>query len=160
MTQAAVDAVKKWKFKPFIRNAKPARVSVILPFDFIFVDEAIDPHAKTGTGSSPASFPNARAMKIIWVATGAERRERVRKMVNPIYPDIAKAAHIQGEVVLIAVISKDGHIRQLNILSGHPLLTEAAVNAVKLWEYQPYVINGEPVEVQTKVTVISSLAGS
>jgi TonB family protein len=71
LAQAAVDAVKKWKFKPFIRNARPARVSVILPFDFIFVDEAIAPHPKTGTGSSPASFPNTQAMKIIWVATRA-----------------------------------------------------------------------------------------
>lgn len=79
--------------------------------------------------------------------------------VQPLYPAIAKAAHIQGAVVLIAVISRDGTIQNLQVISGHPMLVKAAMEAVKQWRYRPYVLNGQPVEVETQVTVNFVLAG-
>jgi len=66
---------------------------------------------------------------------------------------LAKAARIQGEVVLAAIISKAGTIEELQALSGHPMLVAAAVEAVRQWRYRPYLLNGEPVEVETRITV-------
>jgi protein TonB len=73
--------------------------------------------------------------------------------VKPVYPPLAKQARIQGVVLLEAVISKDGAIDNLRVISGHPLLTQAAIDAVKQWRYKPTLLNGEPVEVVTTITV-------
>jgi len=75
------------------------------------------------------------------------------RRVQPIYPYTAKVAHVQGAVVLAAVIGKTGSIENLRVLSGHPLLAGAAVDAVRQWRYRPYVLNGEPIEVDTQITV-------
>lgn len=72
--------------------------------------------------------------------------------VEPEYPRLARQAHIQGEVVMSAVISKDGTIENLQVLSGHPLLVQAAIDAVKQWRYRPFMLSGEPVEVETTIT--------
>jgi protein TonB len=71
----------------------------------------------------------------------------------PIYPQLAKAQRVQGVVKLQAVISKDGTIEQLSVLSGHPLLIGAAMDAVKKWRYKPTLLNGEPVEIITQIDV-------
>ena len=73
--------------------------------------------------------------------------------VQPTYPPIAKAAGIQGAVVLRAVISKEGTIENLSVQSGHPLLVKAALEAVSQWRYRPYLWNGDPFEVETQVMV-------
>lgn len=79
--------------------------------------------------------------------------------VAPIYPPDAKAARIQGSVVLKAIIGKDGTIENLSVISGHPLLTPSALDAVRQWKYRPYLLNGSPVEVETQVTINFTLAG-
>ena len=79
--------------------------------------------------------------------------------VQPAYPPLARAARIQGPVVLRAIISKAGTIENLQVLSGHPLLVPAAIDAVRQWRYRPYNLNGEPVEVETQVTVNFILSG-
>jgi protein TonB len=73
--------------------------------------------------------------------------------VEPTYPTVAREARIQGEVVLTAVIDKDGNIENLQLVSGHPMLVPAAIDAVKQWRYKPYLLNGQPVEVVTTITV-------
>jgi protein TonB len=73
--------------------------------------------------------------------------------VMPSYPRSAQHAHISGSVVLRAVISKDGSIEDLKAVQGDPLLTSAAIDAVKQWRYRPYLLNGQPVEVETIITV-------
>ena len=78
---------------------------------------------------------------------------------QPMYPPIARAGRIQGAVVLQAIISKTGTIENLQALSGHPLLIPAAIEAVKRWRYRPYVLNGEPVQVETRITVNFILSG-
>jgi protein TonB len=80
--------------------------------------------------------------------------------VQPTYPGLARSARIQGAVLLQAIISKDGSIENLRLLSGHPMLAPAAIEAVKQWRYRPYLLNNEPVEVETQVTVNFSLAGN
>jgi protein TonB len=82
------------------------------------------------------------------------------KKVLPVYPALARSARIQGTVVLQARISKQGTIENLHLLSGHPMLAPAAIEAVRQWGYRPYILNGEPVEVDTQITVNFSLAGN
>jgi len=73
--------------------------------------------------------------------------------VQPPYPPIARAARIQGSVVLRAIISKEGEIQDLQLVSGHPMLVQGAIDSVKQWHYRPYLLNGQPVEVETTITV-------
>jgi len=77
---------------------------------------------------------------------------------QPIYPPMARAAHIEGAVVLAALISRDGTIENLHVITGHPLLVRSAVEAVRQWRYRPYILNSEPVEVETQITVNFLLA--
>jgi protein TonB len=79
--------------------------------------------------------------------------------VQPEYPRIALITGQQGAVVIEAVISREGMIENLQVVSGPPLLVKAAVDAVKQWRYRPYLLNGEPVEVRTQVTVNFVLGG-
>jgi periplasmic protein TonB len=80
----------------------------------------------------------------------------IRK-VTPIYPPIAVAAGIEGVVVLQAAISRTGTIENLRVISGPVMLQQAALNAVQQWQYRPYLLSGEPVEVETTVNVIFKL---
>jgi TonB family protein len=86
------------------------------------------------------------------VSQGVSEGLLIRK-IAPEYPSDARGAHVQGQVVLQAVIGTDGKIKFLWVLNGDPLLTPSAVNAVKQWEYKPYYLQGQPVSVETKITV-------
>jgi protein TonB len=77
--------------------------------------------------------------------------------VNPVYPSLARQARVQGIVVMEAVISREGLIESLRVVNGHPLLNQAAVDAVRQWKYRPTMLNGEAVEVITTVTVTFTL---
>jgi TonB family protein len=78
--------------------------------------------------------------------------------IPPVYPALAKQARVQGTVSLTVVIGKDGAVLSVDVISGHPLLAEAAVDAVKQWVYKPTLLNGQPVEVATQVDVNFTLA--
>jgi protein TonB len=80
------------------------------------------------------------------------------RRIEPIYPPIARQARVQGQVLLAAIISKDGDIKELVLVSGHPMLSPAAIEAVRKWHYRPFLLNGEPVEVETQVTVTFRLS--
>jgi protein TonB len=79
------------------------------------------------------------------------------KKIRPVYPLIARSARIQGQVLLSAIISKDGAIENLSLVSGHPMLVPAAIEAVRQWHYRPYLLNGQPIEVETTVVVTFEL---
>ena len=78
--------------------------------------------------------------------------------IEPSYPTLARAARVQGDVVLSAIISTNGQIENLQLVSGHPMLVPAAIAAVRQWRYKPYLLNGQPVEVETTITVIFTLS--
>jgi protein TonB len=78
---------------------------------------------------------------------------------RPLYPPLARQARIQGNVVLHAIIDKDGKVAQLEVISGHPLLVQSALDAVKQWRYKPTTLNGDPVEVDTTITVTFTMGG-
>jgi protein TonB len=73
--------------------------------------------------------------------------------VEPQYPAIARSARVEGPVKITAIISREGAIEQAQVISGSPLLGRAAIDAVRQWRYKPYILNGEPVEVETQITV-------
>jgi periplasmic protein TonB len=108
--------------------------------------------------STPVAVPKVATPQRVRVSQGVSQGLLIRK-VQPNYPPLARQARIQGNVVLQAEISKDGSIENLRLVSGHPMLAPAAIEAVKQWRYKPYFLNGEPVEVETQVTVIFSLSG-
>jgi protein TonB len=92
----------------------------------------------------------------IQVSKGIMQGLLIRQVV-PNYPPIPKAAHIEGTVILSATISKAGRIENLHVISGSAMFTQAAMDAVAQWVYRPYLLNGEPVEVETTVNVVFRL---
>jgi len=109
-------------------------------------------------GSTPVAVPKAATPQRVRVSQGVTQGLLIRK-IQPNYPPLARQARIQGSVLLQAVISKDGAIENLRLISGHPMLAPAALEAVKQWRYKPYILNGEPVEVETQITVNFTLSG-
>lgn len=90
---------------------------------------------------------------------GNVQASKLQYKVAPVYPELARAARIQGVIVLEAVISTTGQVFDLKVVTGHPLLISAAIDAVKQWVYEPTLLNGQPTEVITTVTVNFSFQG-
>jgi protein TonB len=109
-------------------------------------------------GSASAAVPTVVVPQRVKVSQGVSEGMLIHK-VTPAYPPLARQARISGVVVLQAVISKSGTIENLTLKQGHPMLSPAAIEAVKQWKYKPYYLNGEPVEVETVITVNFTLAG-
>jgi len=78
---------------------------------------------------------------------------QIQNRVQPIYPQLAKVARVEGDVVLSAVIATNGAIQQLQVVSGPALLQDAALQAVRQWRFRPYILNGKPIEIETRITV-------
>jgi protein TonB len=144
-------------------------------------EEAPPPMAATGgvVGGVPGGIPGGQLGGVIGGIVSAASAASVPKFVpvvpqrvrisqgvtkgllvhrvEPTYPPLARSARVQGDVVLSAVIDTNGQITNLQLVSGHPMLVPAAISAVKGWRYKPYLLNGQPVEVETTITVIFSL---
>lgn len=101
----------------------------------------------------------AQATAAATAPSGTAMPATLLSQVKPVYPAEAKAARVEGSVSFNAIIAKDGTVKDLQLSSGHPLLVQAAMDAVKQWVYKPTLLNGEPVEVQTKIDVNFSLSG-
>ena len=115
--------------------------------------EAYDPLAAISTSSaSHVAVVPARPAKPMPVSTGV-MEGRLINPIRPVYPPIAEAAGVQGTVVVEAIISKGGTIESLHVVSGPPMLQNAALEAIKVARYIPYQLNGEATEVQTRITV-------
>jgi len=110
---------------------------------------------RDGPGVRPGPGPGPGTRVRVSVLSEA----RLLNRVEPVYPKFATLTGIRGEVKLHAIIARDGTIQSLNVTSGHPILAAAAVEAVKQWRYQPYILNGDPVEVDTFITVNFKRAG-
>jgi protein TonB len=100
-------------------------------------------------GSGKASAP---VLQDLHVSQGVSRGLLVKE-IAPAYPAMAKQMRVEGAVELLATVSKNGDISAVKVLSGDAQLSHAAVDAVKQWKYKPYLLNGEPVEIQTQVSV-------
>jgi protein TonB len=112
------------------------------------------------TAAPPPPPPKVEVKKEVQrikVGGNVQQANLIRK-VTPVYPPLAKQARIQGTVRFTAIISRDGTIQNLQLVSGHPLLVPAAQEAVKQWVYRPTLLNGEPVEVITQIDVNFTLS--
>jgi protein TonB len=113
-----------------------------------------------GEGASGAPPPPPPPPKITRTKVGGQVQEALAiNKPNPVYPPLARQARIQGKVQLHAIIDKEGRVSQLEVISGHPLLVKAALDAVQNWRYRPTILNGEPVEVDTTIDVNFVLGG-
>jgi TonB family protein len=117
---------------------------------------ALGMHANAASGGSDSNA--TKAPKQLTVSADEMQHNILTKAI-PVYPPAAKKARIQGKVVLDAVIGTDGTVENLRVLSGPPELQQSALDAVRQWTYKPYLLNGDPVEVETTVNIIYNLKG-
>jgi len=153
LAPAAIEAVKQWRYKPYMVDGAPGAVETTARLEFRVLQNGEDgiitelaPAAKFPTAPETSSPQRVR------VSGGVLQGLLVRK-VDPEYPPEARAQNIQGIVLLRVRIDKEGSVSRLDIVSGPPELHDAAMEAVRLWKYQPYMLNGQPVEVESQVQV-------
>ncbi len=164
-----------------LMNAGVLRAPTAIPKNITLIkEEELPPEvSNVGTmGGVPGGVPGGQAGGVLGGILGgvvggppppkeAPKRIRVGGNVQmarliarpqPSYPPLARQARIQGTVRLQAIIAKDGSIAQLEVVSGHPLLVQSALDAVRQWRYQPTLLNGDPVEVSTTIDVVFTLS--
>jgi protein TonB len=113
-----------------------------------------------GLGEATGAAPPPPPPRVTRQRIGGQVQEaKIIAQSRPVYPPLARQARIQGKVVLHAIIDKDGRVSELQVISGHPLLVQSALAAVQNWRYQPTILNGEPVEVDTTIDVNFVLGG-
>ena len=169
LVEAATEAVKQWKYKPYLLNGEAVEVQSTVRLNFALSgdDDArgsvTDAPVEASTGGdvigviAPAPAPGSPMPKRVRVSSGVEQGLLLTK-VQPEYPADAREARIQGVVILQATIDNEGNIAQLELISGHPMLAPAAIEAVKQWKYRPYLLNGDPVQVETQIQVNFTLS--
>jgi periplasmic protein TonB len=116
------------------------------------LDVAANAEEKVSRPAGPANEPRRV------LVTSTMEAAKLISQIQPVYPPLAIQARIQGNVVLHAIIAKEGGVSELQVLSGHPLLVNAALSAVRQWRYSPTLLNGQVVEVETTITVSFVLA--
>jgi len=140
LDQAAVDAVKQWKYEPLIIDRRPRKV--VFPVTVRFMLKSGDKEKdfdKFAQGSAKAE--------------GSIKPPRLLKSVEPVYPEDARKASVQGTVILSVKTDATGHVQDMMILRSIPLLNQAAIDAVRQWVYEPMIINDVPTPVVFTVTV-------
>jgi TonB family protein len=162
LLQAAVTAVRQWQYDA------PARAPISFPVTASFrpgvepamVQDAAPPRmmetVTVRAGNTAAAAPLG-GVPPLRVGSGVSAPMQTRK-VNPAYPPIAENARVQGVVILEAVIGTDGRVADARVLRSIPLLDQAAIDAVRQWEYQPTLLNGAPIPIIMTVTVQFALA--
>jgi protein TonB len=117
-------------------------------------DAGVDLFNVAPSARNPVSpLPPAPSAPTRVPVTSTMEEAKLIARVQPVYPVLAIEARIQGNVVLHAIIGKDGGVTELEVVSGHPLLARAALEAVRQWRYSPTLLSGQPVEVETTITV-------
>ncbi len=111
-------------------------------------------------GSSRRNPPPPEKAQPVRIRQGGDVEQALLiSLTKPAYPTLGIQIHLQGDVVLRAVIDRGGNVAELQVISGHPLLVKAAMDAVRQWRYKPTLLNGEPVEVDTTITIAFRLGG-
>jgi TonB family protein len=151
-------AVKLWKYRPFLLNdaAVSVETTVVIAYRLDDLNPAPEPGPNTVVSVLVLPKPPGADDSRLRIKPGVMDEHRT-KYVPPVYPQMARAAHIQGDVILNAVIDKQGSVASLRPVSGHPILIQSALDAVRQWAYEPYMLNGEPVEVESTIHVIFEL---
>ncbi len=113
---------------------------------------SLSTHNLASGATRPSQTSSTDTLRVPSVPEGL-MRSYMLKTVQPVYPPVAKAAHVSGTVLLHAIVSREGTIADLSVISGPDLLRNAALDAVRQWTFSPYVVNGAPIEVGTSITV-------
>ncbi len=147
LDQAAVDAVKQWIYEPMKvkGQAKPVVFTVTVAFK-------LDDKKKKTTGAGPDQTEKGAAEDVIR-ATGDIKPPKLLKVVNPVYPEIARQSQVEGVVIIEATTDPSGRVANAKVLRSIPLLDQAAVDAVKQWVYEPIKVKGKPIGIVFTVTV-------
>jgi TonB family protein len=152
LQKSAIDAVRQWVYKPYLLNGEPTEVETTITVNYSFED-------RSEGGAGESLIPGVHILPRPPVVADGVMAGQLVSRPNPIYPKEAKEERIQGAVVLRAIISKEGRIENLSVLSGPEKLRHSAIDAVRQWVYKPYLLNGEPTEVETTITVNYSFDG-
>ena len=169
LRDAAIQAIKQWEYKPYLLNGQPVEVETRVVVKF-----KTEPSAAggvigvpggvggvpggvrggviggiIGSAAPPPSLPAQSKLRV----SSAAMEANLLKRVEPVYPTLARVAKIQGEVRLQATVSKTGVLENLRGVSGHPILLQAAMDAVKQWQYKPFLLNGEPIAAEGEIIV-------
>jgi TonB family protein len=187
LLKSAMDAVQQWVYRPTLANGDPVRVDTTISVVYTLEGKnpsnadgsgsashvpgsspELSPAPSQGAQEEAATQSPAGATPERNAATQKPKLKRVRvggavaaanlvHQVTPDYPKDAKKKHISGTVLLRATIGHDGTIESLEYVSGPPELTTSAMDAVKQWRYKPTLLNGDPVEVDTMISVVFTL---
>jgi TonB family protein len=165
LAPSAIEAVKQWKYKPYLLNGEPVEVETDVTVNFTLPDKppvegvvvdmpgGIPPGEQGGLApGNPADQSHSPVPWRVRVSQGVSQGLVVTK-IPPQYPPEAKDQHVQGTVVMSVTIDKQGNVAKVQLISGHPLLAPPTIDAVKQWKYKPYLLNQTPVEVETQVQV-------
>ncbi len=192
LNDAAVAAVKQWKYSQTLLNGKAIPVKATVTVVFALENDTaaagigggigtgrgtgvgqgsgagVGAGSGGGTGSGFVRGEMRDAQSV--VGGGASKRAPIRagnevmesrliRKVDPVYPELAKRVRVSGEVKLMVTVNEEGFVSDAEVISGHPFLTDAAVEAVRQWQYSPTLLNGKPVAVVATVTVVFALQG-
>ena len=158
---AAIEAVKQWRYKPYLLNGHPVGMETIVRVNFTLEEES----APSDKGHILFTLPSGSPSQTSEASSDPPqipKRVRVSQRVmqsflltrvNPVYPPEAKAGHIEGTIVLRVDIDKDGNVYKADTVGVYPLLGPEAIEAVKQWKYKPYLLNQTAVEVETTVEI-------
>jgi TonB family protein len=155
LSPAAIEAVKQWRYGWNISDDKPVEVETVVRVSFRMAD---GPEVHTALRSEQGSVPRERVPQLVRVSSGIMQGLLEHK-VDPEYPADAKEKHIEGTVLLNVDIDNEGSVGRVELVSGHPMLAPAAMDAVLEWKYRPFVLNRAPTAVETTVQVKFALAG-
>lgn len=153
--QQSLDAVKQWKYRPYLVNDSPVRFETTALIAYRFFGSKNIPSVKEPLISVVAMLPStgvpeeSRPLQV-----GSYQLEGLLvNRVDPQYPETAKSMRIQGDVVLYIRVDKQGHVADVNTVSGRSALLPAAIEAVHQWTYKPFEVDGKAVEVESTVLV-------
>ena len=139
-----------------LRREEPDAALFEIPVDYKVVNENSATGYTASAASSDAVTGGADPLQRIRMGGTVQAAKLIEK-VRPEYPEDARLSRVEGTVRLHVIIGKDGSIQSLTLVSGHPLLVRASIDAVKQWRYQPTLLNGNPVEIDTTIDVIFTL---
>jgi len=160
LRKAALAGVMGWSYRPYLLNGEPREIQSTILLQF---NGGVGKRAATvgiaggvaGMSGMSGPMPGQAALApggAVRVSAGVVAG-LMEHVIAPVYPPIAKAAHVQGVVVMHAILSKTGDIEDLQVISGPQMLRAAAEDAARQWKYRPYLLNGVPTEVETTINV-------
>jgi protein TonB len=152
LDQAAIDAVRQWVYSPTYLNGQaiPVVTTVTVAFGLASTPPPPPPAVAPLEATNPAvQVPRREPLRV----GGNVQESKLIRRVEPIYPELAKRARVEYQVMLEVNVDEEGNVTGVKVLRGHPLLDQAAIDAVKQWQYSPTYLNGQAVPVVATVTV-------